>query len=330
VQKPNEDITSQILTDYSANVVLYGYQQLEIQSTQLHNDILLFKANPSQALLQKCQADWKSTRSVWEESEACLFGPVSTNSIDPRIDTWPVDFNRLDNILNSSAIFSQAYIDNLEESLKGFHPIEYLLFGRGGTKAYNHFTIRQIEFLLALSENLKTLTSSLKNDWDVNGGNYISEFANAGNGSNLYPTKRSAYEELIIAMVGICDEVANGKIGDVASNLDSMKEESPFAKNSITDFTNNIQGVMYGYLSKNSISDGKGLEDFVRQNNLNMDAAIKQKHNAAIIALKNITVPFGEAIFTQPIQVQNAIDAINALRYELESNLLPLVQLHIK
>ena len=41
-------------------------------------------------------------------------------------------------------------------------------------------------------------------------------------------------------------------------------------------------------------------------------------------------MPFGEAIHLQPIQVQNAIDAINALKNEMETNLLPLIQLHIK
>lgn len=328
--QPSTDISSEILTDYTSNICMYTYEQLALSSSQMHADITAFTSNPSQAGLEKCQLDWKNTRMIWEQSEASLFGPVSTNSIDPRIDTWPVDFNRLDSILSGSATFDQAYINQLEESLKGFHPIEYLLFGRGASKQYSQFTARQKEFLLALSENLNSLTSSLKNDWALNGGNFFTVFSTAGNGSSLYLTKRAAFEEIGNAMVGICDEVANGKIGEVFTTLDSTKEESPFAKNSLTDFTNNIQGVMNCYLSKNDINDGKGLEDFVRTHNLSLDGAIKQKHASAIAALKNITLPFGEAIHQQPIQVQNAIDAINALKTELENNLLPLIQLHIK
>ncbi len=328
--QPEKDLTSQILIDYSANICLFGYQQLALASTQLNDDIKVFAANPSQASLEQCKTDWKNTRKIWEESEAYLFGPVSTNSIDPRIDTWPVDFNRLDSILAGSTTFTQAYVDQLEESLKGFHPIEYLLYGKNGNKKYTDFTGRQKEYLKALAENLKTLTASLKNDWEVKGGNFFTQFTTAGAGSTLYPTKRSAYEEMVNAMIGICDEVANGKIDEVFTTLDSMKEESPFAKNSITDFTNNIQGVLSCYLSKSSINDGKGLEDFVRQFNLSLDGNIKQKHAAAIAALNNVTMPFGQAIFHQQIQVQAAVDAINDLKDELEGNLLPLVQLQIK
>ena len=328
--EPIPDITQTILIDYSNNISLYSYTELALASDQLHSDILAFSASPTKAGLEKCQNDWKATRAIWEQSEASLFGPVSTNSIDPRIDTWPIDFNRLDSILKSNVVFNQIYIEQLEESLRGFHPIEYLLFGRGASKQYTQFDNRQLEFLVALSENLKTLTSSLKSDWDINAGNFYTTFSSAGNGSTLYSTKKAAFEEIANAMVGICDEVANGKIGEVFMTLDSTKEESPFAKNSLTDFTNNINGVLYAYQSKNTIADGKGIEDFVRQYNLSLDGAIKQKHASAIAALNNITLPFGEAIHLQPIQVQNAIDAINALKNEMETNLLPLIQLHIK
>ncbi len=323
------DNSTQILTDYSTNICLDGYRTLSDKSVQLHADVIAFISNPSQSALIQCQNDWKQTREIWEQSEAYLFGPVSTNSIDPRIDTWPVDFKRLDSIMASSVPIDQPYINQLEESLKGFHPIEYLLFGKNADKQYSQFTNRQKEYLLALSENLKTLTASLKNDWEVNGGNFYTIFSTAGNGSALYPTKKSAFEEMSNAMIGICDEVANSKIDEVFVTLDSTKEESPFAKNSLTDFTNNIQGVMNAYLSKGNTKDGLGLEDFVRTYNLSLDGAIKQKHNAAIAALNNITVPFGEAIFTQPIQVQNAVDAINSLKVELEENLLPVIKLHI-
>ncbi len=328
--EPMPDITQAILIDYSNNISMHTYTELALASDQLHADIVKFSLSPTKVGLEKCQSDWKSTRAIWEQSEASLFGPVSTNSIDPRIDTWPIDFNRLDSILKSSAVFNQMYIEQLEESLKGFHPIEYLLFGRGTSKQFSKFDNRQLEYLVALSENLKTLTASLKSDWDVNAGNFYTIFSSAGNGSTLYTTKRAAFEEIANAMVGICDEVANGKIGEVFTTLDSNKEESPFAKNSLTDFTNNINGVLYAYQSKNKIADGNGLEDFVRQHNLSLDGAIKQKHGSAIAALNNISMPFGEAIHLQPIQVQNAIDAINALKNEMETNLLPLIQLHIK
>ena len=166
--------------------------------------------------------------------------------------------------------------------------------------------------------------------WDASvSGNYGNIFINAGNGSAIYETQRAAFEELVNAMTGICDEVANGKMDEVYLAKDPSLEESPFSKNSITDFTHNIRGVENVYLSRYS-ADGKGLEDLVKKYNLSLDNEIKTNISSAIGALNTVTVPFGEAIISQPLQVQNAIDAINALKTTLEEKLLPFVQQHSK
>jgi predicted lipoprotein len=106
---------------------------------------------------------------------------------------------------------------------------------------------------------------------------------------------------------------------------DPKLEESPFAKNSIIDFTNNIKGIMDMYQGKFN-EDGKGLEDLVRINNLSLDNDIKTKHGTAIAALQAITVPFGEAIITQQTQVQTAMNKINELAETLAEDLKPFVQ----
>lgn len=320
---------SDVLRDLSLNVYLSTYENLSLRTNKFHQDVQSFINNPTQENLDLCRSGWKSAREAWENSEAWLFGPVSTNSIDPSIDTWPVDFIRLDSVLSSTAVFDNTYINNLEESLKGFHPIEYILFGFNGNKSANQITSRQKEYLLALSENLRQLTLDLHNSWALQGGNYVTEILNAGS-SNLFPSKLSAYQEIANAMIGICDEVANGKIGDVFTTLDSMGEESPFAKNSMVDFKNNILGVEAVYLGNINGSDNKGMEDFVRMYNLSLDGKIKQKISQSKAALAQITLPFGRAISEQPIQVQQAIDAINSLKTELEEGLLPLIQMHVK
>ncbi|MEZ4804344.1 MAG: imelysin family protein [Bacteroidia bacterium] len=231
----SQNTSKEVLSDYSKNICLNTYQELSIQTAKLYDDISTLNSSTTDNNLELCRSDWKAAREVWENSEAWLFGPVATENIDPRIDTWPVDFIRLDSVLNTTTVFNSAYINSLEESLKGFHPIEYLLFGQNGNKKASELTDKQKEYLLALAQNLKELTADLYNSWDEKQGNYVSELVNAG-ASNEFPTQQSAYLEIVGAMSGICDEVANGKIGEVLTNLDSMGEESPFAKNSITDF----------------------------------------------------------------------------------------------
>jgi predicted lipoprotein len=327
----DDSFNGEILNEFSSNVVQSVYNNLASKTSTFYDQVLALETDgATDAELTACRTTWKQARESWELSESFLFGPVSTDNIDPRIDTWPVNFTDLDAQLASSAEFNETYINNLEDALKGFHPIEYLIFGAMGQKAASELSARDIEYLKGLTSNLKSLTSALKSSWNPSTtDNYHVAFTQAGNGSTVYSTQLAAFEELVNSMIGICDEVANGKINEVFLAQDPSLEESPFAKNSITDFTNNIKGVQNVYLGKFA-TDGKGLEDLVRRHNLQLDNEIKLKLNNALTALGNVTDPFGEAISTQPIQVQNAIDAINDLKDTLELQLLQFVQQHSK
>lgn len=321
-------LNSAILTDVSQNVVQSTYNDLHSKALQLQASILAFQTSSTDPNLSTCKQYWRDARSAWEQSEGFLFGPVSSENVDPRIDTWPVNFTDLDSVLSSSAVFTAGYIDSLEDALKGFHPIEYLLFGQNGNKTASQMTAREMEYLIALSNNLEVLTNQVSGRWNPSSANnYNTQFVTAGSGSTAYSTQRAAYEEMVNAMAGICDEVANGKISEPFLQQDPSLEESPFAFNSITDFTNNIRSVENVYLGRYS-ADGKGIEDLVRTYNLSLDGDIKQKIAAAIASLNSVTVPFGQAITQQPVQLQNAINAINNLKDAIENDLLPFVQQH--
>lgn len=318
--------TTEILGAFASNVATPNYADLAALAGTLHSDITAFIADPTDARLATCRQDWRNARSSWEQSEACLFGPVSTENIDPRIDTWPVNFTDLEAQLTGTATFDASYIDGLEDALKGFHPIEYLLWGQNGNKTAAGFTAREFEYLAALAANLHMLTSELGSAWSpADAQSYHHIFATAGAGNTEYPTQRAAFEELVNAMAGICDEVANAKMGEPFTAHDPSLEESPFSGNSMTDFRNNIQGVENVYLGRYQ-ADGAGLEDLVRQHNLQLDGSIKQHLAAAKAALEAVTVPFGQAITAQPVQVQNAMDKVNALADVLSGELLPFVQ----
>jgi putative iron-regulated protein len=319
-------LKQEILNDLCSNVINPCYSELSENSNQLYLAINDFALNSTQQNLLICREKWKSTRSSWERSEGFLFGPVSTDNIDPRIDSWPINYLLIDNILATSTPLTISYVDNLEDGLKGFHTIEYLLWGVDGTKLATTFSSREKDFLSALALNLKTLCFEAKNSWDPNGvTNFSNQITSAGKGSTLYQTQLQAYEEIINAMIGICDEVAAGKIGETFITLDPSLEESPFSDNSITDFKNNIKSVQYIYLGQ-YVLDGYGIEDLIKSNNSSMDGQIRLKINTALQSLENITDPFGTAITTQGAQVQNSINSINALKTYLEESVLPFVQ----
>lgn len=328
-RKANQDevatstaLHSEVLSDLSSKVIVSTYETMHTHAISLRNEINLFTSTPTATQLATIRNEWRAVRSAWEMSEGFLFGPVSIDNIDPRIDTWPIDFARIDSVIAAGQEFTPEYIFGLEESLKGFHPLEYLIWGSDGNKTSDQFTESELRFASALANDIVLLSEQLNAAWDEY---YHSAFTTAGNGSSVYPTRRAAYEEVLAAMSGICDEVANGKIQEPLLMQDPALEESPFAKNSMTDFYNNVLSVRNIYYGMYS-TDGKGLEDLIRSQNLAMDAEIKTRIQAALNSLNNVTVPFGEAITSQQTQLNQAIAAINDLGSYLDETVLPFVQ----
>jgi len=318
---------SVVLTSFSTNATS-TYASLSAATITLQSNVQSFVQSGSDADLTKIQAQWKAAREIWEQSEAHLFGPVATEDIDPRIDTWPVNFTDLDQQLASDNEFTADYIDGLQEALKGFHPIEYLIFGKEGKKKAADFTDREKEYLVALSNNLADLTLEAANQWNpAKGGDYAGEVSKAGSGSKTYESQKAAFEEIVAAMAGICEEVSTGKLAEPYEAKDASLEESPFSGNSITDFTNNIKGVRNVYTGK-FLVDGTGLDDLVKKHNLSLDKTINEKIDAAINSLNAITLPFGKAIFDQAPLVENAMTAIGDLQKTIDEQLLPFVQQH--
>lgn len=323
-----ETNTDSLLYDFSEIVAQPTYNALQAEAALLHQQCVDFSTNPSANKLANCRDTWKAARLNWELSEGFLFGPVATGNIDPRIDSWPINFIDLDSIISGNESFTSEFINNLEDALKGFHPIEYLIFGENGNKQITDFTVRELELLVALTSNLAALTTELAHSWSSeNSASYHFEFVSAGKTSTVYASKLAVFEELTNAMIGICDEVAGGKIGEPFLLQNPSLEESPYSNNSLTDFLSNMKSVENVYTGKFQ-QQGNGIQQLVRQHNLQLDATIITQIEAAKQSIVAISIPFGQAILYEQVQVQNAIDAIENLKETLEDELLPFIQIY--
>jgi predicted lipoprotein len=266
----------------------------------------------------------------WEQSEAFLFGPVATMELDPAIDSWPVNFVDIDSVINDTEnVFTEEFINSLDPTLKGFHPIEYLAFGENGQRDYTSLTSRQKQYLLALGAHLKRITAQMINEWKADGGNFSAQVSGAGHSTSQYTTQKEAMLEIANGIIGIIDEVGSGKIEEPFAAKDASLEESPFAKNSWTDFKYNITGAQNVYMGKYLV-DGKGLTDFVQAHNKDLDLKIQQKLTAAIQNLGAYSTPFGEAIISQPAAIAATQAQLADLKDLMENELIPLIQQHVK
>jgi len=313
------------LNNITDNVIVETYTDLANKASVLYNEVSDFKTNRTVSNYDEVKQAWRDTRAPWEQSEGFLFGPVDTDGVDPAIDAWPVNEVDLNNVLASSDILDESYIESAIDEIKGFHTIEFLLWSVDGNKQLGDFTDREFEYLIAATENLKNRTYQLATAWT---STYANTLKSAGSNS-VFVSQKAALETLVAGLIGIADEVGTGKIEDPlngnAGAADQTKEESRFSHNSKTDFSNNIKSIANIYNGTYFV-DGKGLSDIIKVANSDLDTAFNQALIDAIQAIDNIPGTFTTAIVSNRTQVSNAQEKVLIVLELLRSEIAPIIK----
>ncbi|NTX36231.1 peptidase M75 [Myxococcus sp. CA033] len=331
---PTDDskVTQELVVTFADKVVVPTYARLATRLTELDAACVSLAAAPTADKLAAAKAAWRAARIPWEQSEGFLFGPVDSFSYDPALDSWPVSHTELEGVLANNDALTQQYVSNLKNEQKGFHTLEYLIFGDGGTKTVGQLTPREFEYLKGLSAELKAVGQILHGRWvqSVDGNApFRDTLATAGqSGNTAYPSVQAAAQEMVGGITTILDEVANGKIADPFTAEDPNLVESQFAYNSLEDFTNNIRSVENAYLGhlQGETKTGSSLRDVVGVDSA-LDVKIRQQIAGSISALAAIAEPFRESITntTEKPKIVAAQEAIRTLHDTFQGEVLPLV-----
>lgn len=318
-----------VLRNFVDGVARPQYNDLAAKSDALYTSLQTLQAQSTDANLTAARTAWKDMRAIWERCEGFLFGPVEDDNYDPYMDTWPTDYVQMDSLLASSGTLTLDNIQNITLSLRGFHPIEYILFGTSGTRTADGITARQKEYMMSLATDLRNNCHALADSWEPSKGSYGNLIITAGAGSSKYATRREVFQAIADGLAGICEEVGEGKMEEPFIEQNAQKVESPYSGNSTTDFRNNILGLQNVYLGRYT-SDGEGLNDIVALSNTALDNKLQSQIAEAIASFDNITKPYEQAIFSQPNQIKQTQTKLAALKTTLENELIPFINTNIK
>ncbi|GIU48396.1 imelysin family protein [Shewanella sp. KT0246] len=338
---------TEMITNLTDDVIVAGYADLAAQGDALLLATQKLLNSTSQADLVAAQEAWKDARKPWEQGESHIFGPVDSLSIDPHLDSWPLNTTDLQTQLDSNTGFDAETIKSWNDDVQGFHTIEYLLFGDGvadNTKLITELTTAEREYVIALAEVFRDYAVQLDDAWqvshnpqDTNALPYADLLKTPGSDNNtIYSSELAVIEELINGMIGIVDEVGNGKIadpfGDSLANADTSKVESQYSWNSLTDFADNIQGVRNVYHGEfTGSADKQGIIDFVAAADSTLSVRISSEIDDAILKIQAIAgsddMPFRQAILDEAgrTRVETAVTALTTLQTSLESDVIPLL-----
>ncbi|MEZ5738277.1 MAG: imelysin family protein [Burkholderiaceae bacterium] len=343
------------------NVIVATYANLDARADALLAAVVALQEGGATDLeLDAAQQAWRDARKPWEASEGFIFGPVDALAIDPAIDSWPLNTPDLAAFIATNPAASQADVENAGDDLRGFHAIEYLLFGDGvvdNDRDAGELTAGELNYLVALTRAFAARTRQLTDAWsvDFNGaGPYSGLLKTAGAAGNAaYSSGGAVLEELINAVAGIADEVANAKIaepyGASAAAADTSLVESQYSWNSLADFHDNLQSILNVYTGQRGFDPDSatisaaspGLYAFVASRDVALAervlaetiaaqrriALINGDGNDRTTAIVGIAKPFREQISdaTGRALIAEAIAAISTLLRSLDGEVLPLV-----
>ena len=320
----------QVLTNLVNHVIVPTYTDLADDVEDLEKTLNgLTVSTITQAQIDKACADFKAARQHWERSEAFLGGAASDFSIDPTIDSWPLDRAELLDYFKGGMT---AEIED-ESTILGFHALEFILFRNGqnrkvselqGNDTYKNFEsvsgADELKYAQQVCRLLKERCFQLQVAWEgeknasrvavvkaaglgyrtVNGLSYGDNLVKAGiaDSKSTFPSLKEAIAQVLSddegSCVAISNEVGTAKIANPFTNGDIAYVESPYSYNSITDFQDNIRSirnVWLGSLDGNAVQGS--FHSFFAGVGLNeVNEAMEGAFNSAINKIGAMPSPF--------------------------------------
>ena len=324
-----ETALRQVLTNLVSNVIVPTYTDLANDVEDLEKTLNgLTTSTITQAQIDKACTDFKAARQHWERSEAFLGGAASDFSIDPTIDSWPLDRAELLDYFKGGM---KAEIED-ESTILGFHALEFILFRNGqnrkvaelqGNDTYTNFEsvsgADELKYAQQVCKLLKERCFQLQVAWEgeknasrvavvkaaglpyqtENGLSYGDNLIGAGqNSKSTFPSLKDAVAQVLSddegSCVAICNEVGTAKVANPFSAGDIAYVESPYSYNSITDFADNIRSIrnIWQGSTTGNTADKSFHNFFDKVNQSAVNTAVENAYQLAISNISAMPAPF--------------------------------------
>ncbi|RGN47613.1 MULTISPECIES: imelysin family protein [unclassified Bacteroides] len=342
-----------VLEQYVNYTVIPTYKTLADKAIILDKAVNRLNEDRSDANLAVACLAWRDARQYWELSESFLYGAAADYSIDPHIDSWPLDKTALDNLLGNNYLLDNFDAGNLGNNLLGFHGLEYILFSEGKPKGVSNITENQYKYAVGVADDLAVQCVRLEASWagvdalsDVKTGieiededgnafdatkeelleaneltptrNYGEELIAAGEqGNKNYKTSTSGIAEIIQGCFDIADEVGNSKIYTPWYKQEVLEVESWYSFNSLKDYVDNIRSIENAYLG--GMADVAEF-DYTSQGE-GKTAAMKGNRNEALSVSACVKKLDADLDTKLKAAIANAIEKINGIPAPYRNNL---------
>ncbi len=292
-----------------AGVITTSYDELYNSSIELQAALSHFRDEKTQVTLDAAREAYRVCRAKWMMSQAFLFGPIKTANLISTLNTWPISPTNL-----GGTILTPDDIHFRDGSVKGFHTIEYLIFGDSVNKQISDFKEREFDYLSALLMEFTRQIEYLTAIW----ANYAVNVEKAGTTESEFATIKDAFKTICVNQSFFLDAPENTTIFKEFYDPNPKSIESQYSRNTNQDFANLIHGVKNVYLGGYGI-EGKGLSALVAPSDKALDTKIREELDALVVAINDMTPWYGEAIITNTAKVMIVKTMLQTLQIDLNA-----------
>ncbi len=337
------DLTT-MLVSISQNSILPAYSDMQDSTEALYKAASTYQSSPSTANLSSLRTAWDKAKTSLKRIEVFGFGPA-TLPLDylVNIDYYPrfnLDTTKIENdeisIANSQTL-NLSRISSFGVIKRGMAAAEYLIYDNGSglsdlTSVNTALTAntRRIQYMVAVSEDLRDRTKLFNNEWQPKGNNFASQFVS---GTNTFSSQRAVVDELVNQMIFQLSLIIDNKIGDPAGlsaksggKVDLNKLESKWSNHSLDDISANIEGIKLIYFANYKVTTGLiGLTAMVSNINPSLDSKIRTQIDQIefqINLIKSESQTLRNAISTKASSVATLYNLTRTLRITLSTELI--------
>jgi predicted lipoprotein len=327
VSAPETDARRLLMKGLGEEVWIPNYVEFEERLDDLTGAIKSLCKRPDVDSLTSAQLAWSASRAPWKRNELLGFGPTVDLPLraGPNIDFWPARTATIDAVIEEETDLSAKVLSERGTAERGLPVMEYLLFtGDGEPEDLFVRSGRRCEYLLALSEDTKAQATALREAWDPEHGDYLSNLVGAGRAGKDFDSIEAALGEVVSRLAFIIENVRGDKLANVLGTRSGGtpqpdSAESRFSGRGLEDMRDNLAGVeqVFFGVKRNGQSLARYLDSIGHKE---LRSKLKDALEQSYSALGAIPSPLGQAVIDDPASVQGAIDTLAELQTLIQSD----------
>jgi hypothetical protein len=265
-------------------------------------------------------------------SRAVWFGPVMERRSAGLVAWWPIEPERIDEVLTEGDSITEADVrEFFPSSIRGLGALEYLLFA-DEAKILNELDAgdtARCQYATALTSVAADEVNAVLAEWNGTAGDgepYAARFNGTAQAAIL---ERTAVSEAVRTSVFLIRALADMQLGAAlgidrdAANLDALPEG--LAGNGLADLRNQLLGMRDVYAGADSSGDALGVGDLVQGVSPEAHDRALEAFDDALTRLDALDGPMRTAIADDADDARALHESLTSLRRVLETEVVSLL-----